>query len=126
MRGLRTIALFSTIFAASTFAQPQAASNTSAPKTSVSEAKALPRPPSRSQVNPPTDSASAKLPVRRVVLYKAGVGYFEHVGQVTGDQAVPIDFTTSQLNDVLQSLTVLDLGGGRIVGVNYNSEAPLS
>src|SRR4029077_14957997 len=31
-----------------------------------------------------------------------------------------------QLNDVLQSLTVLDLNGGRISGVNYNSEAPLS
>jgi len=69
---------------------------------------------------------ATKLPVRRVVLYKSGVGYFEHVGDVRDDQTVRIDFTSSQLNDVLQSLTVLDLGGGRISGVNYNSEAPLS
>ncbi|MGH9791035.1 MAG: carboxypeptidase regulatory-like domain-containing protein, partial [Candidatus Acidiferrales bacterium] len=31
-----------------------------------------------------------------------------------------------QLNDVLKSLTTLDLSGGRITGVNYNSDAPLS
>jgi hypothetical protein len=30
------------------------------------------------------------------------------------------------LNDVLQSLTVLDQGGGRIGGVNYNSTTPLA
>ena len=48
------------------------------------------------------------LPVRKVVLYKNGVGYFEHAGSVTGNQRVAIDFTSPQLNDVLQSLTVLD------------------
>ena len=71
------------------------------------------------------DSSAAKLPVRRVILYKSGVGYFEHVGHVRDNQTVRIDFTSSQLNDVLQSLTVLDLNGGRIAGVDYNSEAPL-
>src|ERR1700722_10884854 len=73
-----------------------------------------------------TETAAAKLPVRRVILYKTGVGYFEHLGHVRGNEAVRIDFTSGQLNDVLQSLTVLDLNGGRISGVNYNSEAPLS
>jgi len=72
------------------------------------------------------EMAATKLPVRRVVLYKGGVGYFEHLGQVRGDQNVGIDFTSSQLNDVLQSLTVLDLNGGRITGIDYNSEAPFS
>jgi hypothetical protein len=66
------------------------------------------------------------LPVRKVVLYKNGVGYFEHAGQVNGNQRVAIDFTSSQLNDVLQSLTVLDEGGGRIAGVDYNSTTPLA
>jgi len=70
--------------------------------------------------------AAAKLPVRRVVLYKNGVGYFEHLGRVRGNQDVHIDFTSAQLNDVLKSLTVLDLAGGRITGVDYNSEAPLA
>jgi hypothetical protein len=32
------------------------------------------------------ESSAAKLPVRRVILYKTGVGYFEHLGQVRGDQ----------------------------------------
>ena len=72
-------------------------------------------------------SASVKdLPVRKVVLYKNGVGYFEHAGSVSGNQRVTIDFTSPQLNDVLQSLTVLDEGGGRIAGVNYNSTTPLA
>ena len=69
--------------------------------------------------------SSARLPVTRVILYKNGVGYFEHSGHVRGNQQVNVDFTTAQLNDVLKSLTVLDLGKGRITGVSYNSTAPL-
>jgi hypothetical protein len=76
--------------------------------------------------NDGAESTAAKLPVRRVVLYKNGVGYFEHLGRVRGSQDVHIDFTSAQLNDVLKSLTVLDLSGGRITGVDYNSEAPLA
>jgi hypothetical protein len=64
------------------------------------------------------------LPVRRVVLYKNGVGYFEHIGRVRGNEDIHIDFTSGQLNDALASLTVLDLDGGRISGVSYNSTAP--
>jgi len=76
----------------------------------------------------PQTSASAdssRLPVKRVVLYKNGVGYFEHSARVRGNQELAIDFTTAQLNDVLKSLTVVDLGDGRISGVRYNSIAPL-
>jgi hypothetical protein len=68
---------------------------------------------------------AARLPVTRVILYKNGVGYFEHSGHVRGNQDVNVDFTTAQLNDVLKSLTVLDLGKGHITGVSYNSTAPL-
>jgi hypothetical protein len=64
------------------------------------------------------------LPVRRVVLYKNGVGYFEPLCRVRGDQDIHIDFTRIQLNDALASLTVLDLDSGRISGVSYNSTAP--
>ena len=74
----------------------------------------------------PSPQVFKDLPVRKVVLYKNGVGYFEHAGTVTGNQTVGIDFTSPQLNDVLQSLTVLDEGGGRIAGVNYNSTTPLA
>lgn len=74
----------------------------------------------------PEAGAIRDLPVRKVVLYKNGVGYFEHAGTVNGSQKVGVDFTSAQLNDVLQSLTVLDEGGGRVSGVNYNSTTPLS
>src|ERR1700734_3904172 len=74
---------------------------------------------------PDAADSAARLPVTRVILYKNGVGYFEHAGQVRGSQDVNVDFTTAQLNDVLKSLTVLDLGKGRITGVSYNSNAPL-
>src|SRR5262249_7044450 len=72
------------------------------------------------------DDGSHRLPVKHVVLYKNGVGYFEHDGRVRGNQQVTIDFTTSQLNDVLKSLTAIDLGNGRITDVSYNSTAPLN
>ena len=71
-------------------------------------------------------TGSASLPVKKVVLYKNGVGYFEHTGRVHGNQELGIEFTTAQLNDVLKSLTVVDLNGGQISGVRYNSVAPLS
>jgi hypothetical protein len=72
-----------------------------------------------------SDSPGARLPVKRVVLYKNGIGYFEHSARVRGTQDLNIDFTTGQLNDVLKSLTVVDLGEGRIASVRYNSIAPL-
>ena len=72
-----------------------------------------------------SDSPGARLPVKRVVLYKNGIGYFEHTARVRGTQDLNIDFTTGQLNDVLKSLTVVDLGDGRIASVRYNSIAPL-
>ena len=53
------------------------------------------------------------------------MGYFEHTAHVHGTQDLSIDFTTAQLNDVLKSLTAVDLGEGRVSSVRYNSIAPL-
>ena len=66
-----------------------------------------------------------RLPLKRVVLYKSGVGYFEHTGQVRGNQDIHIDFTTGQLNDALKSLTTVDLNGGQIGAIRYDSLAPI-
>src|ERR1700686_2172047 len=81
-------------------------------------------PPARQLVAAQT-ATPARLPVRRVVLYKNGVGYFERVGKVRGTEAITIDFSSAQLDDVLNSLTALDLGNGRISGISYNSDAPI-
>jgi hypothetical protein len=80
---------------------------------------------SAQQSSSSADSDAARLPVKRVVLYKNGVGYFEHSARVRGNQELGIDFTTGQLNDVLKSLTVVDLGDGKISDIRYNSIAPL-
>jgi hypothetical protein len=68
--------------------------------------------------------ATSRLPIKRVVLYKNGVGYFEHHGRIRDNQDVTISFTSGQLNDVLKSVTVLDLNGGRITNIGYGSAAP--
>src|SRR5258707_3066708 len=77
-------------------------------------------------VSEKSSDSAARLPVKRVVLYKNGIGYFEHTARVLGTQDLRIDFTTGQLNDVLKSLTAVDTGNGRISSVRYNSTAPLS
>lgn len=73
----------------------------------------------------PAVQPTSSLPIRRVELYKNGVGFFEHAGQVHGNERVTIDFTTAQLNDVLQTLTAVDLGGGHVAGAGYNSTTPV-
>src|SRR5437868_9550902 len=64
------------------------------------------------------------LPIRRVILYSNGVAYIERRGTVTGHAEVDLSFKHSQVDDVLKSMVVLDLGQGRIGAVSYNSSAP--
>ncbi|MHC5053286.1 MAG: hypothetical protein ACYTKD_01065 [Planctomycetota bacterium] len=65
------------------------------------------------------------LPIKKVVLYKHGVGYFEREGEVDGDAAVEFQFKSDEMNDVLKSLTVLDLGGGIVSSISYESTEPV-
>jgi hypothetical protein len=67
---------------------------------------------------------SQSLPVRRVILYSNGVAYIERRGKVTGHAEISFSFKQSQVDDVLKSMVVLDLGQGRIGAVSYNSSAP--
>ena len=66
------------------------------------------------------------LPIRRVILYSNGVAYVERRGTVTGHAEVDLSFKQSQVDDVLKSMVVLDLGRGRVGAVSYNSSAPPS
>jgi len=67
-----------------------------------------------------------KLPVTRVVLYSSGVGYFEHAGEIQGSTSVNMMFKTDQINDILKSLIIEDLDGGRVGTVAYPSRDPIS
>jgi hypothetical protein len=60
-----------------------------------------------------------------VILYKHGVGYFERESAVEGDATLSLTFKQSEVSDVLKSLTVLDLDGGHVASVSYDSTKPL-
>ena len=74
-----------------------------------------PEPGSSSAVSNAASSLSAaELPVKRVVLYKHGVGYFERSGDLAQGESARLDFKASEMNDVLKSLTLVESGGGKI------------
>jgi hypothetical protein len=68
----------------------------------------------------------ADLPVKQVVLYKHGVGFFERSGKLAAGESARLDFNSTEMNDVLKSLTIGATGGGKINGLRYDSEDPLS
>ena len=73
------------------------------------------------------DSADqTTVPIEKVVLFSSGVGYFQHHGTVEGDATAELRFKTEQINDVLKSLVLEDLGGGQAGTVVYPSQDPLS
>src|SRR5215216_3108221 len=58
------------------------------------------------------------IPIQKVVLFSSGVGYFEHMGSIAGN--------SSQINDILKSLVLQDLDGGKVGTVVYPSQDPLA
>ncbi len=62
-------------------------------------------------------TAETDLALRRVVLYRNGIGYFERHGDVE-DDALRIKVRRDQIDDLLKSLTVIDRSTGRAVSVS--------
>jgi hypothetical protein len=60
------------------------------------------------------------LPIRRLVIYKHGVGYFERRGAHSGT-ALRLSFAREAMDDVLKSLVALDLGSGQVLGVDFET-----
>src|SRR3954447_12095235 len=73
---------------------------------------------------PATDQA--QVPVRQVVLFSSGVGYFEHFGTVQGDGSTELRFKSAQINDILKSLVLQDLDKGRVTAITYPSQDPVA
>jgi len=69
---------------------------------------------------------AADIPVRQIVLYKSGVGYFERSGDLKAGESARLDFKASDMNDVLKSLTVEDRSGAKVTGLRYDSSEPLA
>ena len=74
----------------------------------------------------PAPTPRTEVPVRTVMLFSSGVGYFEHAGQVRGDAATELRFKTAQINDILKSLVVRDQDGGRVSAITYPSQDPIA
>jgi hypothetical protein len=68
---------------------------------------------------------AAELPVKRVVLYKHGIGFFERQGQIPAGESAEFLFKADEMNDVLKSLTVTS-AGAPVAGVRYDSSDPLA
>jgi hypothetical protein len=68
----------------------------------------------------------ADVPVKAVVLFSSGVGYFEHFGTVQGDGSTQLQFKTQQINDILKSLVLQDMDGGKITTITYPSQDPIA
>src|SRR5947209_8220335 len=66
------------------------------------------------------------VPVKAVVLFSSGVGYFEHFGTVTGSGSTELRFKTQQINDILKSLVLQDLDGGKVTTISYPSQDPIA
>jgi hypothetical protein len=75
---------------------------------------------------PAPGAAQAQVPVKQVVLYSSGVGYFEHFGKVAGDGSTELRFKTEQINDILKSLVLQDLDGGKVSVITYPSQDPVA
>lgn len=70
-------------------------------------------------------TCASELPVRRVILYKNGVGYFERAGAVKAGDPARLEFNASEMNDVLKSLTVTSGSGSPITGIHYEASDSL-
>src|SRR5579859_6000197 len=71
---------------------------------------------------PAPADAQANVAVKEVVLFSSGVGYFEHFGKVNGNADQVLRFKTEQINDILKSLVLEDLDGGKVAAVTYPSQ----
>jgi len=68
---------------------------------------------------------AADIPVKKVTLYKHGIGFFEREGSVASGDEARLDFKAGDMNDILKSLIVSDGSGGRISAIRYDSNETL-
>jgi hypothetical protein len=70
-------------------------------------------------------ATAAQLPIAQVVLFSSGVGYFQREGTVEGSQRIDLTFPTTDINDLIKSMTLRDMDGGQINAISYDSNVPV-
>ncbi len=72
----------------------------------------------------PAEDQAPQVPLTKVVLFNAGVGYFERRGEIEGNALVDLKFDVHDVNDLLQSMVLSD-PGGVVSAVTYASQEPI-
>jgi hypothetical protein len=67
------------------------------------------------------DIASPELPLRRVVVYRNGVGYFERGGEVDGEE-VSFKMRQRMVGDFLATLAIVERGGSSLKAASFPLE----
>jgi hypothetical protein len=70
-------------------------------------------------------NAGPSLPLSQVVLFSSGVGYFQREGEVEGQARIDLQFPIGDVNDLLKSLVLQDLGQGKIGAISYDGQDPI-
>lgn len=68
--------------------------------------------------------AAQKLPITQVVLFNSGVGYFNRSGEIDGDTRIDLQFSATDINDLIKSLVIKDTKG-KAVPMRYDSQEPI-
>ena len=66
-------------------------------------------------------STGGLVNLKKVALFKSGVGYFELRASAKAGEGIELHFKREQMNDLLKSLTILDLSGGQVGSIVYDS-----
>jgi hypothetical protein len=69
--------------------------------------------------------STTQLPITGCALFSSGVGYFQREGEIDGSVHVDLTFPVTDINDLLKSMVLQDLGGGHIDAVSYESHDPI-
>ncbi|HBM17101.1 MAG TPA: DUF4139 domain-containing protein [Lentisphaeria bacterium] len=69
---------------------------------------------------------NAPPPITKVVLYKHGLGYIEREISIKDNQALSLYFPEREMNDILASFYAIDLNGGKITSIQYETQEPIS
>jgi len=67
-----------------------------------------------------------QLVLRQVTLFNNGVGYFQLGGTVAAGEEIRLRVKSDQMNDLLKSLTVLNLTGGQVRSIVYDNDKTIA
>jgi hypothetical protein len=70
-------------------------------------------------------NSSPQLPVAQAVLFSSGVGFFQREGEIDGNQRIDLSFPVQDINDLLKSMVLQDMGNGHVSAVSYESRDPI-